>query len=87
MNRRPRRQWRDDLALDAERTRIRHRRWGLVHGLAGISAALLIGGLVADVLFGSPGLSRLAYGGGALAAAAMLVFFYVKRLRRTRPPR
>lgn len=80
-------QWRGTLIADAAQTRVRHRRYGIVQWLAGVGAALLIAGLVADLVLGSPPLALLAYIGAGAASIAMGVWYFSKRLRRTRPPR
>lgn len=80
-------QWRGTLIADAAQTRVRHRRYAVVQSLAGLGAMLLIAGLVADLVLGSPALALLAYAGAAISSIAMGVWYFSKRLRRTRPPR
>ena len=87
MTRQPKGQWRGTLIADATQTNVRHRRYGIVQWLAGLAAALLIAGLIADLVLGSPALALLAYAGGGIAGIAMGVWYFTKRLRRTRPPR
>lgn len=85
--RRPQGDWRGTLIADAAQTSIRHRRYSIVRWLAGLAAALLIAGLIADLVLGSPTLALLAYAGGGIAGITMGVWYFSKRLRRTRSPR
>jgi lysozyme family protein len=87
MTRRPKEDWRGKLIADAAQTRVRHRPYAVVQALAGLGAILLIAGLVADLVLGSPPLALLAYAGAGIASIAMGVWYFSKRLRRTRPPR
>lgn len=77
--------------LDAELERLRGqtvhgRDWLLMRKLGAISAALLVGGLLVDILLGAPELAWLPFSGGVAVGAVMFMYAFNKRLFVTKPP-
>ena len=64
-----------DWAVGTEETRIDHRNWPVVRRLAAATVTLLLAGLPAKYVAGSPKLAAACWAGAAVTGTAMLVWF------------
>ena len=78
-----------DWAVGTEETSIDHRNWPVVRRLAAATITLLLAGLPAEYVAGSPKLATACWAGAAVAGTAMLVWFVDRRrfVERTPAPR
>ena len=78
-----------DWAAGTARAGFRRRNWPVVRRLAAATVTLLLVGLPAEHVAGSPGLATACWAGAAVTGAAMLVWFVDRRrfVERTPAPR
>ena len=78
-----------DWAAGTARAGFRRRNWPVVRRLAAATVTLLLVGLPAEHVAGSPGLATACWAGAAVAGTAMLVWFVDRRrfVEKTPVPR
>lgn len=73
-------------AAETRQAGFRHRNWPVVRRLAAVTAALLLVSLPVEFVFGSRTLAAACWVGVAMAGAAMLAWFFDRRLFVEQPP-
>lgn len=79
--------WVSELRRNMRQTTIYHRDWRVVRRLAAVTSVLLAASLPAEFQLGSSWLMWTCYSGAAVAGAAMLRYYYDKRVFIRHSPR